>query len=303
MIDITNKSDTLRIAIAQAEISVSAESISAIRNNKVPKGDVFSSAKIAALLAVKNTSNVLPHCHPIPVEFTGVEFKIKNKTSIEISVEVKTIYKTGCEMEALHGASVAALTLYDMLKPIDKNIEIKNIKLLKKSGGKSDNKFYYDVNSMSASVIVISDSVYNKKAKDESGKVIKDKLKSLDINVKHFAVIPDEIKMIQRKITYTKNKNINLIITTGGTGLSKRDVTFEAVKPLLEKEISGVMESARAYGQKRTPFAMLSRGVAGFIGDTLVLTFPGSVKGVKEYIDSLFPYVLHLFKVRKGTKH
>ncbi|MDQ3019558.1 MAG: bifunctional molybdenum cofactor biosynthesis protein MoaC/MoaB [Bacteroidota bacterium] len=303
MIDITNKIETLRVAVAEAVLKVSDESVAAVKNNEVPKGDVFTSAKISALLAIKNTSSVLPHCHPIPVEYADVQFEIKGKNIISIEVEVKTIYKTGCEMEALHGASVAALTVYDMLKPIDKKIEIKNIRLLKKSGGKSDSKFYYDSFDIEAAVMVISDSVYNKKAKDESGKFIKEKLESANIVTKYFEVVPDDIKNIQNKIKSYCKKKIDLIITTGGTGVSPRDVTFEAVKPLIEKEISGVMESARTYGQKKTPYAMLSRSIAGFIGETLVLTFPGSVNGVNEYFDALFPYILHLFKVRKGFKH
>jgi cyclic pyranopterin monophosphate synthase len=302
VIDITNKSDTLRIATAQAIVKVSGKTIITIKEKNVPKGDVFSSAKIAALLAIKNTSNVLPHCHPIPVEYGDVEFKI-NKNNVEILVTVKTIYKTGCEMEALHGASVAALTIYDMLKPIDKNIEISNIKLLGKSGGKSDSKYYYEYPDLKAGVLIISDSVYNKKSKDESGKFIKDKLKSFNIETEFFETVPDETEIIQNKIRNYCKKKINLIITTGGTGVSPRDITFESVKPLIEKEIPGVMDAARNYGQKRTPYSMLSRSVAGFTGDTLILTFPGSVKGVEEYFDSLFPYVLHLFKVRKGFRH
>ncbi len=302
MIDITDKFDTLRKATAKAELSVSSKSISAIKNKKVPKGDVFLSSRIAGTYAVKNTSNVLPHCHPMPVEYTDFEFKIKKNNLIEIIVEVKTIYKTGCEMEALHGASVAALSIYDMLKPIDKDIEIRNIMLLKKSGGKSELSSYYN-SKVSAAILVISDSVYAKKSKEESGKLIKEKLKSFNIDVKSLNVIPDEADAVQGKIKIQVKKNIDLIITTGGTGFSKRDITSSSVKPLLDEEIAGVMEFARAYGQKRMPYAMLSGGVAGFIGDTLILTFPGSLNAVKEYMDSLFPHVLHLFKVRKGFKH
>lgn len=302
MIDITHKIDTLRKATAKAELSVSSKSISAIRNNNVPKGDVFNSAKIAGLLAVKNTCNVLPHCHPMPVEYTDFEFNIKKNNLIEIIIEVKTIYKTGCEMEALHGVSVAALTIYDMLKPIDKDIGIRNIFLLKKSGGKSDLSSYYDSN-INASILVISDSVYAKKSKDQSGKFIKEKLKSFKIFVKSLETIPDESDAVQKNIKSQVGKNIDLIITTGGTGFSKRDITSNAVKPLLTEEITGVMEFARSYGQKRMPYAMLSGGVAGFSGDALILTFPGSLSAVKEYMNSLFPYVLHLFKVRKGFKH
>ncbi len=303
MIDITNKIDTLRTATAQSILKVSEKSIRAIKNDRVPKGNVFESAKVAGLFAIKNTSNALPHCHPLPVEFADIDFKIKSKNIIEVNVTVKTIYKTGCEMEALHGASVAALTAYDMLKPIDKDIEITNIRLLEKSGGKSENKSYYDNINLNASVIVISDSAYSKKAEDKSGKLIKEKLESMNINTKHFTVIPDKAETIKEKVMELCRKKINLIITTGGTGLSVRDVTPDTVEPLLEREISGVMEAARAFGQKRTPYAMLSRGVAGFIGKTLILTFPGSSNAVKQYFDSLFPYVLHLFKIQKDFKH
>ncbi len=302
MIDITSKIDTLRSAIASAELFVSETNMNAVRNNQVPKGDVFASAKAAGLLAIKNTSHVLPHCHPIPVEFSNFEFNIKNKEIIEIKVEVRTIYKTGCEMEALHGVSVAALTVYDMLKPVDKLIEIRNIKLLNKTGGKSDNKIYYKIN-VKASVLVISDTVKKGRSKDESGNVIRQRLKSFNVDIKDIEIVQDDIKLIQRKVkSYCKN-NFDLVITTGGTGVSPRDCTHEAIKPLIELEIPGIMESARAYGQKRMPYSMLSRGIAGFIGDTLILTFPGSPKAAGEYMDSLFPYVLHLLKVKKGFHH
>ncbi|MEO8664792.1 MAG: bifunctional molybdenum cofactor biosynthesis protein MoaC/MoaB [Ignavibacteria bacterium] len=302
MIDITHKIDTLREATAKAVISVSGKSIAAIKNKCVPKGDVFTSAKIAGLLAIKNTSSVLPHCHPIPVEYADFEFNIRKNNLIEIVAGVKTIYKTGCEMEALHGVSVAALTIYDMLKPIDKNIEIGNIVLLKKSGGKSDLRSYYD-SDIDAAVLIISDSVFAKKNKDQSGKFIKEKLGTFGIDVKNPEIIPDEADAVQKSINQLVKKKMDLIITTGGTGFSKRDITSGAVRSLLDEEITGVMEFARAYGQERMPYAMLSGGVAGFKVNTLILTFPGSLNAVREYMNSLFPYVLHLFKVRKGFKH
>jgi molybdenum cofactor biosynthesis protein MoaC len=132
MIDITFKSNTLRKAIATAIVKVSKEAtIEALVNKNVPKGDVFEMAKTAGLFAVKRTSDMIPDCHPMPVEFTAVRYHI-NGLEINIEIEVHTIYKTGVEVEAMHGASVIALTIYDMLKPIDKGIEIHAIKLLEK---------------------------------------------------------------------------------------------------------------------------------------------------------------------------
>ena len=132
MVDITHKITTLRSATAQATLTVSkSETIEALEQNTVPKGNVFEMAKTAGLFAVKNTHTTIPDCHPLPIEYTAVEYAIDG-LSVHIKITVKTVYKTGVEVEAMHGASVIALTMYDMLKPIDKGIEIKNVKLLHK---------------------------------------------------------------------------------------------------------------------------------------------------------------------------
>jgi len=298
MINITHKSPTLRKAIATAVVKVSsAETMSALKNGTVPKGNVLESARVAALFAAKRTSDVIPDCHPLPVEFTEIRFAISDLT-ITIESEIHTIYKTGVEVEAMYAASVAALTIYDMLKPIDKHIEISSIRLLQKSGGKSD-VMLKDGTSYTAAVIVCSDSIAAGKKEDKAGKAIIDKLKKSNVDAVSYEIIADDMGMIQQKIKEAVAKNISMVILTGGTGLSKRDVTPEAVKPLLDQEIPGIVEWARQYGQQRTPFAMLSRGVAGFIKDTLVLTLPGSITGVNETMDALFPHVLHVFEVRK----
>ena len=138
MINITNKIKTHRIAIAQAVVKVSKqETIDAIVNKKVPKGDVIEASRVAGLFGVKRTSDMIPDCHPLPVEFTEIRHTIEG-LEIKIEVEVHTIYKTGVEVEAMYGASVVAMTMYDMLKPIDKGITVDKICLLEKEGGKSD---------------------------------------------------------------------------------------------------------------------------------------------------------------------
>ncbi|MFC3559217.1 bifunctional molybdenum cofactor biosynthesis protein MoaC/MoaB [Pedobacter jamesrossensis] len=302
MVNITKKTNTLRKAIATATLSVSKqETIDAVVQRKVPKGDVFEFARAAGLFGVKKTSDVIPDCHPLPIEFTSISFEV-NGLEIIIMVEVHTIYKTGVEVEAMHGASVTALTMYDMLKPIDKGIEIKNIKLLEKSGGKSDLK-HKKFPELKAAVVVCSDSVFGNKTEDHSGKLAISRLEQLGIETLKYQVVPDEIEAIQKVAKELCCIDYQLVIFIGGTGLSPRDVTPEAILPLLDREIDGIMETARRYGQERMPYAMLSRGIAGFIGETLVITFPGSKNGVEESMDALFPQILHLFNVNKGQKH
>ncbi|MCY0970143.1 bifunctional molybdenum cofactor biosynthesis protein MoaC/MoaB [Chryseobacterium wangxinyae] len=302
MVDITHKSFTLRKAIATATVKTSSEkTISAIENRTVPKGDIFEFSRASALFAVKKTSDVIPDCHPLPVEYTSVTFKIEN-LSVIISVEVHTIYKTGVEVEAMHGASVAALVMYDMLKPIDKKVEIENIRLVEKQGGKTDlNKFLN--NELKVAVVVCSDSVSKGLKEDSSGKAICDALEKYQISNVEYQIIPDDFDTIQKTLTKLKDNDHDLVIFTGGTGLSSRDQTPEAVSPMIDRPIPGIMETARNYGQQRIKTAMLSRGVAGFSGNTLVITLPGSKKAVEESMEALFPQILHVFQLNDNKIH
>lgn len=296
MIDITHKSNTLRYAHATAELRVSkAETIERVHNNTVPKGNIFEMSKAAGLFAVKQTHQVIPDCHPLPIEFAAVTFEVK-ELSIHIHMEVKTIYKTGVEVEAMHGASVVALTIYDMLKPIDKGIEIHGIKLLEKTGGKTSYKTNQS-RPFRAAVVVCSDSVSAGKKEDKAGVAISEKLQKHGIEVAQYTVISDDETAIIEQVNIAKNENFDMLIFTGGTGLSPRDKTPETILPLLHREIPGIAEQIRAYGQLRTPYSMLSRSVCGLINNMLVLTLPGSTKGASESMDAVFPAILHIFRV------
>jgi molybdenum cofactor biosynthesis protein MoaC len=302
MIDITHKSNTQRYARTQAVVRFGSPLTAiAIRERKVPKGDVMEAARAAALFAVKRTSDMIPDCHPLPVEYANVRYELSDD-SLRIEMEVKTVYKTGVEVEAMHGVSVAALTVYDMLKPIDSDLEISSIRLLEKKGGKSDFPAEF-LERLNASVIVCSDSISSGKKEDRAGKAIIERLERMHVKVAEYTIIPDEKEMIQAKLRSLVAAGHQLVIFTGGTGLSRRDVTPEAIRPLLEREVPGIEETIRRYGQDRMPYSMLSRSVAGMIGETLVLGLPGSTRGAGESMDAVFPHVLHLFRVLEALRH
>ena len=297
MVDITSKTNTLRVATAQAIVKTSSKkTIELIESGRIPKGNVFEMAKTAGLLGVKKTPDLLPDCHPIPIEHTDIEYSIDG-LEIIITVTMKTIYKTGVEVEAMHGASVVALTMYDMLKPVDKQVEIRTIKLLQKTGGKSS--FNTPTEGLTALIVVCSDSVSRGEKEDKSGKLIVAKMQDIGLETE-YTVIPDERSEIDKLV---KESNNDLVVFTGGTGVGPRDVTPDAIRPLLDTTLSGVEEEMRRYGQERTPYAMLSRSVAGIKDKKIILALPGSSNGAKECIDAVFPNLLHVFQVLKGTNH
>jgi len=302
MVNITQKNHSLRKAIAEAVVTVSSyDTMLAIREKRVPKGDIFEFSRAAGLLAIKKTSDLIPDCHPLPVEYASITYSLQEMNVI-IQAEVHTIYKTGVEVEAMHGASLAALTIYDMLKPIDSGVFISTIKLKEKKGGKSDFRDQ-SPEGITAAVVVCSDSVSRGLKDDTAGKAACQKLQSYGVTVIANEVIPDDVNIIEKTARNFVAEKCRLLLFIGGTGLSPRDVTPEAITPLFTRPIPGIMEIARRYGQERMPYAMLSRGVAGFIEDTLVLTLPGSPKGTVETMDALFPHVLHVFRMAEGRRH
>lgn len=136
MIDVGAKKDTKRIAKARAYIKLNAEIVGLIKTGKIPKGNVLEAARFAGILAAKNTAGLIPLCHNLPLNYVGVDFKIKGN-GVLIESEARCTGKTGVEMEALLACTVAALTIYDMCKMFAQDLEITEAYLVEKSGGKS----------------------------------------------------------------------------------------------------------------------------------------------------------------------
>jgi cyclic pyranopterin monophosphate synthase len=302
MFDVTNKPDTLRTALAQAIVKTSPDTIRIIKEGKAPKGDVVEAARVAATMAAKRTWDFLPYCHSIPIDNVKVDVQLK-EAEIVIVVETKTVWKTGVEMESLTGAAIGALTIYDMLKPIDDNLSVELVKLLEKSGGIKHSEETKE-KKLRAAVLVIGDSTSKGTREDKSGKLAVQRLTDRGFDVVEYKIVADEIDTIQSNLKkFCDDTKVDLVITTGGTGLGPRDVTPEATKKIIEREVPGLSETMRVYGQRRTPLSMLSRGTSGVRGNTLIVNLPGSVKGVSESFDALFPGLLHVYKMLGGYGH
>ncbi len=302
MIDISSKFETLREARAEARVKMAESTVEAVRKGRVPKGNVLEIARVAAVMATKKTSELIPFCHPLPIDFVGIDYEMK-KNEIVIRSEVRSIWKTGVEMEALTAVSVAALTVYDMLKPLDKGLVIEKIVLLEKKGGKSDFQDQFS-KPLRTGVLVISDSTFKGERKDKSGEIIRNRLKEYPIILEEFIILPDDKETISKEIIRLADKQkLDIIITTGGTGLGPKDVTPEATKEVLDRIVPGITEAMRSFGQRRTPYAMLSRNVAGVRGKTLIINLPGSSRGVEESMNRLFPGILHSMKMIRGGGH
>ncbi len=302
MRDVSRKIKTLRSAVAEAVLSASPLTIAEIKNRTLPKGDALEVARVAAVQAAKNTSQIIPYCHPVGLDYAGVEYDLQ-QDRIRIEVSVKAIDRTGVEMEALTAASVAALTIYDMAKYRDDAMTISEVRLLRKKGGKSDFLETFP-EPLRAAVLVMSDSIASGAKSDESGKAIVARLQEESVSVCRYEIIPDDEELIaSRLISYADEEQFDLVITTGGTGFSPRDNTPEAMRRILHREIPGIPEAVRSYGQERTPYSMLSRARAGLRDSTLIVNLPGSRKGVADALDALFPALLHSFKMIRGFGH
>lgn len=300
MFDITKNIKLLHSAFAQARLRVSKqETIERITNKILYKEDVFEISRVAGLLGIKKASEVIPYAHPLPLEFASITHKIEG-LDIIIETEVKSINRADVEVYAVYGASVVAINLYDMLKETDEEMEILSIKAIKRTETASPYPAEW-IRLLRVAVMVCSDSIASGKKGDQAGKVINRKLENFNIVPCEYSILSDEITHIQEKVQAHCENNIDLIILSGGTGLSSRDRMPEALRPLLEREIPGIAEAVRSYGQELTPYSMFSRSLAGLKGNTLILALPGSTRGAEESMDALFPYVLHAFKILRPS--
>jgi len=299
MVDVTDKVVTVRIAKAEGKISMLPETILAIQDDALPKGNVLTTAKIAGIQSAKKTAEMIPMCHQLNLSFADIEFKMEGD-GILIKSTVKTKEATGVEMEALSAVSGAALTIYDMCKAMDKTMNIGEIKLVEKVGGKSDHAVEYRPN---VGVITLSDSISSGHGEDKSGPMLVDGFSHAGCLVNHHETFPDGSKKLVSTIQDWVKDGVELIITTGGTGLGPRDLTIETMERVFDSKLPGVEQALHAYGRGKVKTAMLSRLTAGVVNGVIVICLAGSTGAAKDALQVLIPTIFHSFHMIKGEKH
>lgn len=318
MIDVGSKNVTRRRAVAVGKFKAQAETIRRVFAGDLPKGDVLKIAEVAGILAAKRTPDLLPLCHPLILDSIRVSFKEvqseKGISEVEARCEVICYGKTGVEMEALAGVQIALLCVYDLVKNIDPVLEISDIRLLEKEGGKSGRWFNPDVSpsvdherlfeGVRIGVLAVSDRCSRGEAEDRTGPRIQQWFEDEGGMIRAATVVPDEVVAIQQAIhCWMSDLRLDVIVITGGTGISPRDVTFEAVSAIWDRTIPGFGELFRRKGADSTPMAWLSRAEAGLLKKTLIFLLPGSLSAVNDGLAILHGVLPHTLAMVRGERH
>jgi cyclic pyranopterin phosphate synthase len=308
MVDVGDKPVTARRAVASAVVRMRPDVLAQLLDAGGPKGDALVTARLAGIGAAKRTSELIPLCHPLPLDKVGVELEPdRSDGTVRITAEVRVTARTGVEMEALTAASVAALTLVDMAKALQRDIVIEGIQLLSKSGGRSGDysRDEIDVTAEHEAVVVTcSNRSAAGEREDTSGPGLVAALHEAGFDVAPDAiVVADDEAQIAALLARLADAGHRLVLTTGGTGLTPTDVTPAATRRVIDREAPGLAELMRAAGIASTPMAALSRGVAGARGSTLIVNLPGSPKGAMESLNALLPVVRHAMDQLRGGDH
>ena len=307
MVDVGAKPVTARRAVAAATVRMRPDVLAMLMDAGGPKGDAFVTARLAGIGAAKRTSDLIPLCHPLPLDLVEVALVPDGEAgTVRITAEARATARTGVEMEALTAATIAALTLYDMAKALQRDIVIERVELLEKSGGRSGDHGREPVPAAEHEAVVVTCS--NRSAagerEDASGPALVGMLREAGFGVAPDAlVVADDEAQIATLLTRLADAGHRLILTSGGTGLTPSDVTPAATRRVIEREAPGLAELMRAAGLASTPMAALSRGVVGSRGRTLIANLPGSPAGATESLAALLPVLRHALEQLAGGDH
>ena len=300
MVDVSAKDVTVRTATASGRVLLSAEAVAALRDGTVPKGDALAVARIAGIAGAKRTPDLIPLCHPLAIHGVTVDLEVSD-SGVEITAQVRTADRTGVEMEALTSVSVAALTLIDMIKAVDKSAVITDVRLEAKDGGRSRR---LAAGMIKAIAITVSNRAAAGVYPDRSGPVLMELLRSAGCDVVDGPLVIPDGEAVEQVLRDSVTAGYDVAVTTGGTGLTPTDLTPEMTRRVLDREIPGIAEALRTAGAAAgIPSAILSRGLAGVAGRTLIVNLPGSSGGVRDGMSVLRPILVHAVDQIRGGDH
>jgi cyclic pyranopterin monophosphate synthase len=321
MVDVSEKQVSARAARARARLRMSGDTAAAVRDGSGPKGEVLTVARLAGVQAAKQTAQLIPLAHPLPLSFVDVEASVDVDAGfVELVAEARTSAGTGVEMEAMTAAAVAALTVYDMVKGIERGIEIEQVVLLEKRGGRSGH-YVYDGDGAApqadagapdvarpaqaaksgAALVTISTSKAAGRGEDESGPRLAALAAQLGLDVVASELIPDDPARIEALLrSLADEQRCALILTSGGTGVAASDVTPQATRAVIDVEVEGLGEAMRAVSRPHTGNWMLSRALAGTRGGTLIVNLPGSPAAVEQIAAELLEPLRHALALLAG---
>ncbi len=299
MVDVSSKPGTARSAKAVGYIIMKPATISLLEAGSMPKGNVLTTAKIAGIQAAKQTASLIPMCHQLALSWVDVGFSMQ-EDRILIEATARTREATGVEMEALMAVSTAALTIYDMCKAVDKEMEAGGIRLVAKRGGNSGATGF---RPEKVGVLVMSDSVAGGRGSDRSGALLKEGLLQAGCSSVQLEIVPDDPAEITRAFQSLLDDGCQLVLTSGGTGLGPRDVTVETLTPRFTRRLPGVEQALFSWGQQKVRTAMLSRLAAGMVGPAMVILLPGSPSASSDALEVLIPAIFHAFPMIDGEGH